>query len=722
MRIGNVIIMEIMKSILPFEEFAGHLSDRHPRLFLTPETIPQLRERSAGVCRQYTDSYAAHIAALPDPARLEFKTDVAEMRDGKLFFKKLLNDQNAAVYAVERTGGVEAFHCALLFRVTGDRAYLRRARQFLAMLVEFVRWSDRCQVLPEWYNNSRLCALVAYDWLYDELSVEERRAFLLPILAHIEFMQNPGYAHNGGGPCSGNYGEPALQWFAGLVAWRDGIDDERAERLLRAGYALHVEMMELREKVSGGTGLLSSLSSCYSLGAYPHAGFWFLHSLRSAAGLDAAPFWTQMRDYAHWVSWALIPDSRAKSGFLEYGWGDSFHLDGEVDSLLLYTHLAQALHFWGENAQTRAMIERIPARHRKLNGADSYPFLPYLLTGFQENAPENAATPVADELGAHFPSFGLTVMRSGTGPSDTYAAFRAGAKYEQHQHYDELSFILYKRGFLALDSGTRGQAQHHLAYFPQSVAHNTLLIRMPDEELPYYWYPQNAPPFTEKTRLDGGQNKFCGGCSFPFEKSSFHVATGGDSTGCYSPAKCREAARQLVWIAPDYFILYDRVQTTHPEYGKVFLLHTQNEPRRLTDGVWRSEAGEGVLFADFLLPEGAGFCCIGGAGAEFVSDNKNWPLPADRRQEPNWLGRYRLEATAPDGECTRFLTVLQTAERGSERHVAVNCEQDETYDRACFTTCDGKEVRVGFRRSGAFGYCLEIQQKGAIVYECETTF
>ena len=87
-----------------FEEFAGRVRPDHPRMFLTRETLPAFRERANTLCRPLLDDMKKRTDALPAEPGLEFKADVAEMKGGKLVFKKLLNDQNAAIYAVKTSG------------------------------------------------------------------------------------------------------------------------------------------------------------------------------------------------------------------------------------------------------------------------------------------------------------------------------------------------------------------------------------------------------------------------------------------------------------------------------------------------------------------------------------------------------------------------------------------------------------------------------------------
>ena len=710
-----------------FEEFSGKIRQSHPRLFLTQETLPEFRERANTICKPLLDNMKKRIDALPADSKLEYKSDVADMVDGRLVFKRLIGDQNAVIYAVKTTGGTEALESAILYLATGDRTYLDRAKQFLKMLTEFTAVSDRSKILPEWFNNTRLSGLIAYDWLYNDLTPEERQAFMGPMLKHVEHMQNPGYLRNNGGPGSGNYGEPGLQYFAGLAAYGDGIDDALAEKLLKNGYKLHVDMMNLRDEISGGSGLLTSICTGYCFGYYPWASYNFLHTLKSAAGIDGTQYWTQLRDYANWFSWAAIPSSTAKDGFLDFGWGDAFHEKNTLASWMMYTHLAQAIHFYGQSdparaEKARAIMEMIPEHTRKIFALRTYPYLSFILTGF-DPAVKNSDPPekvLGGEIAAYFPTFGLMIVRSGITENDTYAAIKAGAQYDQHQHYDENSFVLYKKGFQALHSGTRGSAKHHKVYYPQSVAHNTILIRMENEPLANYWYPNNGPKITEKVFSDGGQNRTKASQPLGFEKSAYHAVTGGDATRCYSAEKCREAVRQFVYVAPDYFVIYDRVTSVRPDQQKVFLLHTQNEPQEVAPGVWRGAAGEGALFIHPVLPEATAVEVIGGPGKEFWTNGRNWEISNHEKafSRPNWLGRYRLEISpAQDGEKARFLTVLQAADEGVPRMVAVEPLRDADRDGVKFTTAEGRECEVWFNRDGLIGGHITIRENGRAVVD-----
>lgn len=702
-------------------EVMANIRPDHPRLFLTRETIPAVRRYAATVARADLERLLAKVNAYPENPELRLKPEVAEVRDGRLVFKKKLNDQDAVVYAYETDGGREAAAAALAWVLTGEEKYRQKALRHLAMLTEFCRLSEQFRILPEWYHYGRMNGILAYDWLYDTLTEQERRDFIVPMLRHVRHMQDPGYRSNRGGPGTGNYGEPGLQWYAGVAAYRDGLADEAAETLLRDGLKLNCEMMALRDRIAAGSGLLSSICTAYSFGAYPWSSFHFLHTLRSAAGFDGAAAWTQMCDFGHYFAWMLIP---GPDGWpLDYGWGDSYHRDNRLSVGSIYSHLAQAIHFYPEKKrELLAAMALLPESERELRGVGNFPFLPFILTGFdrREQNTESPESILGADRAAFFPSFGLAVMRSGVTNADTFAAIKAGARFQQHQHYDENSFIIYKRGFQALDSGSRGSAKHHLAYYPQTVAHNAILIRTPDEPLPAYWYPANAPKITETLFNDGGQAFMLENRNLGFEQSARHAVTGGDATLCYAKEKCREAIRQFVYIAPDYFVVYDRVESVAPEQEKLFLLHFQEEPRELDAARLRAAAGAGALFVHTLLPERPVRETVGGPGNEFRTNGRNWPLTDSGRaaDRPDWPGRYRLEVKAPvPANRTNFLHLLQAAEGGTAAMVPARLRQSGTQDGVEFTAADGSECLVLFNRDGVIGGHLSIRRDGKTVLD-----
>jgi len=702
-----------------FAEMVAGIRPDRPRLFVNADMLPGMRDYARATAKPHLDALLRRVDGYRPPEELEINPQYAKLDDeGRMVFIRNRGNQNTCEYGVQTDGGIEASACALAWLLTGNEDYRAKAVAYLRLHVKFCQLSQHSRIMSNWYNYSRICALAAYDWVFDTLAPAERTEILLPLLHYVVHMENPGYQRNSGGINTGYYGEGAMRWYAGLVGYRAGVDDTLAEDLLSRGYAHHADMMNHRDAVSAGSGLLITTCSGYCFGAYPWASYNFLYSLRSACGIDGRRHWTHMSDYAHFFNWMCIHgvDDR----LYEFGWGDANHWSNVISTGLMYTHLAQAIHFYGEDFPERARLARalmaiLPENQRRLN-VGSFPFTAFLLTGFDETA--TVGNPEAllgsGELAAFFPTFGMVNMRSGFDTGATYASFKGGATNDQHQHYDENTFIIYKHGFQALDTGTRDGAPHHLVYYPQTIAHNGILIRMENEPLARYWYPANAPRITETVFSDGGQNARIKAVNLGFEQSPYHVATGGDATRCYAAEKCREAVRQFVYLAPDCFVVYDRVTSVQPDQQKVWLWHTQNEPAELAPGLFRATNQEGAMLVRTLLPGAARHEVIGGPGREFWTNGRNWEIPdhEQRLARPgNQYGRYRLEVSpAGNGEKTRFLHVMQVGPESSAAMLPAKLVQTDAQDGVeleCPET--RRRYRLLFNRDGLIGGHIHIR-------------
>ena len=723
----NILISAFAADVPEFDEFKIRIRKEHPRIFLTRSELPAFRNRAVTVCKEMLDELKKRHDASNEAPKLEIRRDRCEIIDGKMVFKRRINDQNAVSYGILRTGGIDAAECAILYLATGEEHYLRRAVAWLQICTEFCAIAERSEILPEWFHWSRLSAIVAYDWLYDYMTPEERKNFIVPMLNHVRKMQTAKYPRNVGGADSGNYGEPSLTWFAGLAAYGDGFDDQCAEQLLKKGYRLNCDMMNLREKISGGTGVLTSICTAYALWAYPWASYNFLHTLHSAAGISGSIYWSHMQHYPDFIHAMLIPDPSVRNGFRDFGWGDSQHRTNEIHAELIYTHLAQSIHFYGITPAALTVMNQLPPHLRRIEGKRQYPYTMFILSGFDPAVLQNGSSSVRNSTGiaSYFPSFGLMNVRSGTTAGDTYASIKAGAREDAHQHYDENSFIIYRKGFQALDTGDRGNSKHHLVYYPQTIAHNTILIRMEKEPLAPYWYPGNAPKIEEKLFSDGGQYRRKAARSLGFSSSEYHAATGADATACYSPAKCRRAIRRFVYVKPDYFVIQDIVSSVRPEQEKVFLLHTANKPVSIAPGIWRSENGGGALFTAVLKPSSPVGKIIGGPGFEFFTNGKNFPAPGVGENgtipvtQTN-MGSYRLEIShATPAQDGNFITVLQAADSSVKNMIPCRLTESAAGQTVEFTTREGLSCTIFFSNRAEEKGKIRIVRAGKVLLEQE---
>ena len=308
----------------------------------------------------------------------------------------------------------------------------------------------------------------------------------------------------------------------------------------------------------------------------------------------------------------------------------------------------------------------------------------------------------------------MVIMRSGWQEDDVYATFKAGDHYWSHQHYDSGSFTIYKRGALAIDSGTYISgypSDHHMKYQMQTIAHNCITVTDPKDH-----YPKAKVNFPN----DGGQRRIKEYSpddisEWEDKKESYEMGdivnidltndysyVAADITPAYNNSKSGtgdyrhrthrvdRCERQFLFIKPNIFLILDYVVAKEPEFKKKWLLHSINKPdfdgRALavtrTDNVKHRYSWppylkyrqpdkayyqyNGKLIIQPLLPIDRAVRLVGGPGHEFDIDGVNYnldmngkaiiPDPTKGPQEP---GAWRIEISPEKaGHADLFLNAL----------------------------------------------------------------
>ena len=687
----------------------------HPRIFFNSETWPAVKAAAEGPAKADLARLLKRCDAYPADPKCSGTEPAPEGHSSSTPLKPV------------REWGSQAAECALAWRFTGKKAYLDKAKKMLLSSVAAYGQAYENRRAVTWESTSRILALAAYDWIYEALTDDERRAIIVPFVQYIENVQpgpgKPAIVRRNGGPGgyrAGFYGVDSLLWYSGLAALGDGFCDELARSHLETGYGNCRKMLEFRSGSSGDDGPLVSGTCGYAVGAYPWAHFNFFHSLKAATGLDAAAAYPGLALFPNFVWWNWIQHEKAP---LQFGSGDTRHGLNLLGVGNLPEHFVQYAYFFREANPDAA---RLAATLRQMlpNGSlsQTWPMYPFLLSGAGDVQPFSA-----DELAArsprarHFESTGQFFMRSGWTPDSTYCMFIAGGKTDAgHRHYDENGFIIYKRGFLALDSGSRAlQDDLNLAhYYSQTVAHNCMLIHKSGEPLPPCWGVRSADK--SEWLCDGGQTVKAAAKVLAFETNPLFTYIASDAAAAY-PGKSDECLRQFLFLADDCFVVYDRVTATQADFGKEWLLHSANEPKIAGD-VAEVHAGKGSLFSRTMLPQGAVVEKIGGPGREFWSNGRNWPLNpkfvADREAKAAsfgmgpWFGAWRIAVRPPvAAKSDRFLHVINVSDKDDAKPLESVYRGDDRED-GCLVRIPGAkiggktgilEVAIRFARTGEAG-------------------
>ncbi|MBI3947049.1 MAG: heparinase II/III family protein, partial [Armatimonadetes bacterium] len=651
----------------------------HPRIFLNQEILRKIKEDGLSPEQQrWLSALKEKVDACPAPPPMDDKL-VAHFLEGEGGYRRRPQDPRS-VY--EGDWGYRTAEAALAYVLTGERRYFDRAMSLLRYSVgRYALFADN-GAFPTGKAFERLSALSAYDWLYNDLPQPERQAIGAPLFRSLRaFYQR--HRDRGGMGIGINYHDEILGWYLGLVFLGKGIegaDDAACAALLREEHAQYVAVFRLRSSGRDGVHLFGALGYVTQLLATEIN---FLDAWRTAIGGNFLRHFPNRAYLSGYFLWNTIFAGQIP---LEYAWSDPYHINNRLDP------------------HHRPYLTRVPDLHADLGDQVDLEGLAEIAQfqwrpGYQQFLAADNWLTVASPLyfpekalgdaqiqsvmrrlprARHFPDpVGHTFMNSGWGENDTYAMFIAGRQSFYRKHYDENHFTIYKKGFLALDSGARGfsigrkgignpddprniGADHEMNYYYDTVAHNGILIRMEGEKLPGFW----GQPSEVNT---GGMNKNHGAQVLAFETNDRFTYIASDATRCYHEEKAGEVIRQFLFVCPDYFVVFDRVASRTPQQQKTWVFHTQHEPQVRGD-LFSAEHREGKVFARTLLPQAAAAEKVGGPGKEFWADGKNWPVRQDWQRltpDEHLFGCWRMEiASARENERELFLHLIQVGDRG----------------------------------------------------------
>lgn len=656
----------------------------HPRLFFNADTWPAVKARAEGAEQAWYQRLKSRV-------------------DGRL--GQPLPDGDHGVTAAET---------AFVFRMTSDPRYLDLAKEALAKSLDYYEqcYAERKSV--NWYATSRNHATFAWDWLYNELTPAERESImgrLVDVIDGVLTVRPRIYRENISGYNTGFYGVNSACWYIGFAAYGSGIREPKVNEWLVKGNEECRKLLAHRRMSCGDDGGAASPTLGYSFGAYPWAEQNYFYIWLSCTGENIAPQWPHSAWLANYVLWNWI--DRGDQNPLEFGYGDTPHTDNVLPTWQLYTHMANIRHLYGQEAPEAAALarylqERLPASQRGYSS--SYFIYPFLLTDAEHSPP--AMSPDKLPKARNFDAMGQIYLRSGTGPDDTYMLFTCGGDLAKHRQYDALNFVIYKHGHQAMDTGTRWEefrnGKHLAQYFAQSVAHNVVLLHEPDEPTATYWgWPGDAPDKQTDYPCYGGQSKQLGSKLTAFETNDQYSYVAGDGTACYRATKAAEVTRQIVFLMPNRFVIFDRVTSTNPAFRKAWLLHPGSEPR--VDGqTCASSHLDGRMLCRTLLPRQAQVTVVGGPGNEFRTGKVNWDIyrgePGARNalkpEQLAMIGEWRVEVSpAQPRTDDLFLHLIEVGDQGLQSLPATQLIEADGEVGVSFTA-EGKAYEVRFATAG----------------------
>ncbi|NUQ62146.1 MAG: HEAT repeat domain-containing protein [Pirellulales bacterium] len=673
----------------------------HPRLFFNAETWPAIKARALTVERVSFDRMKAQVDRIP----------LEEIRPGDWAMSE----------------GVGVMEAAFVYRVTGDPAVLEKVRRMLRETAEDVFPKGR-----EHGERSRpnIAWLAALDWVWNDLVPPEREALADAMLRYASERLAESRVQKGGLETWPHYYVGNMYGFAGLALLDPSADDvayARALSLLGIGWKHYQERFAALLGTAGEDGVWQTNVE-YDLVEVPVPVFAFLYAWQPATGSELPSRWATVGISPHFALRMAIGMGKNHFRHFNYaGHSNGAWGFGQVYSSALYDHLGHFMHFFGRSHAQEAAIAHYLRRRMVETGAGpadgQYPVFRFLMTDFEKAPPP--VLPARLPLARYFASVGLVLMSSGFGPDDTYALFSQGGGVAGRRHdFDATHFSLYKKGYLALDTGARFALPHSPNYRHQTVAHNCVLIHMPGERFP----ASATGPVMANT---AGQNRWPQDARpLAFETGPHYAYTAVDATPVYHADKCSQMVRQFIYLPPDHFVVFDRVTSQHAEYAKTWLLHTANEPV-IVGKEFRADQDQGRIFCRTLYPLDAVPEKIGGPGKEFWADGRNWAI-IDRFQSPgsgDWwkhyghgyteppeaMGRWRVEVKPAMARADDvFLHLIQVSGLTDEKMVASQVREQSGRIELTFTF-QARTSTIALNTTGDIGGHIRIAEGNTLV-------
>jgi hypothetical protein len=317
---------------------------------------------------------------------------------------------------------------------------------------------------------------------------------------------------------------------------------------------------------------------------------------------------------------------------------------------------------------------------------------------------------------SHFsPGPGYVYARESWNEDSAYLFFRSGKRFTSHQHLDNGYFVLFKHEELLGDGGHYDSfnSDHTINYYLRSVAHNTMLIHDPAEKFPNFIraagaaandggqkYPWVGTPWRHNgSALDvehWKENPELGDLASitAYNECGDYMYTAGDCTKAYSETKLAYFTRQIVFVRPGTFVIFDRVKSTNANFRKTFLLQAMKPPAGNAPNLVITN-GKGRLFVQTVLPAKADVRLMQGDQL-YTYDGQS--------HNPSWLinpapeCRIEVSPTQPS-EVDYFLHVLTTTDSGVQRVPQANATVKP--DEISVTIA---ETKIGFQTQSVGGW------------------
>lgn len=534
------------------------LKNAHPRLFFTAADLPKMRERAKGFDKEFWQAVLNDIKTL--------KTNPPDVNDEDLYKSGLAERKKDTITQYEFA--FQIAQTSFAYAVEQDEKYLDAAKRWTLTACEMPFWGYKTNKPNVDLPPAHLLYAVAfaYDVLFDKLSQDERETIKNKLVKQARLMYEFfKYKDKKRYTYSQNH-----TWIpmAGLAIAAYVLMDEIGEaqdwaRLSRAVYD--------RTMLTFGT-------DGFFYESFHYFGFAFRWMIRyfdahkQITGENLyEPMKPKFQKMKYFAMHSILPDRKNVFDFADVGDG-SLNRNGEKKREKLYGEYDILYRFASiyRDSEAQTIADFIRTETDFGTRETMWAFI---------NRDANLKPAALEQipLQVYFDDNDTVFYRSDWSKSATAFAFRCAppeghhaarlaskiSDWRQntgHAHPDANSFIIFANGkYLTGDTGYLG--------IKNTDDHNTILVnnRGQEKDGVYEMFKEVSNERLDKIRI-----------AETFGNKNFFYARGEAASGYYSDLGLKKFDRHFLFVAPDYFIVWDELETEKPSEFS-FLLNADRE-------------------------------------------------------------------------------------------------------------------------------------------------
>lgn len=575
--------------ITPFEELLrrpvkirAELQNKHPRLFFTKESLEILRARAKTTDKRLWQDIIKNVRALklipPEPGSAMLDRSGVEQQKGDISQYEVAHVIAEATFA---------------FAIEQDPRYLEAAKRWLLTACKYEPWGYSFRTPNVDLPPAHLLYAVAfaYDVLYDKFTNEER-AFVKNKLAKQARLMYDYFKYKPKKKYTFSQNHTFIP-MAGL-----GI----------AAYALMGEEKEAEEWAQLARAVFDRTLLTFDKDGYYYEGFhyftfsfrWVVRYLDAHFNATGENLYARMKEHfvplKYYAAHSILPDGEHVFDFGDIGDGA---LDRnkvkQTEKLYFETEILYRIAEKYKDAEAQGIADWIHG-NIKLSSRER------IWTFYAHDASVKPASISSIPTTCYFKDSDTVFWRSGWDKNATAFAFRcgppAGHKVAKllplipewklnagHSHPDANSFIIWANGrYLTGDTGYEG--------VKQTSDHNTVLIDGRGQEKDGSHEMFKYVPYERLDKIRMAE---------VWTTSDYFYARGEAAAAYYSDLNVKRFDRHFLYVAPDYFIVWDEISTNEPR-GFTWLMNADREIKNLSLNTFDVINKDALLRVVNLLP------------------------------------------------------------------------------------------------------------------------